>query len=163
MHHTSRASHPAPRRRESKTAYARGEQPRTDWQKFPRQRCRPLRSSSRQIIQADDAVSFPVSCRAKSRHPAKLPHGHATGFLDFARNDEAVFKRQRVNPKLRRRFHKHRITCQVRGKLWIRLRPPKSISGENKMRRSSASQPRKILDCLLAVVWSAVVNRIVLG
>jgi hypothetical protein len=28
-----------------------------------------------------------LSCRAKSRHPVKLPFGCATGFLDFARND----------------------------------------------------------------------------
>ena len=31
------------------------------------------------------------------------------------------------------------------------------------MRRSIAPQPLKIFDCLLAVVWSAVVNRVVLG
>ena len=28
-----------------------------------------------------------MSCRAKSRHPVKVPIRFATGFLDFARND----------------------------------------------------------------------------
>src|SRR5262245_44446684 len=134
MRHTLRAIHPAPRRQESKTAYARGARPRTDLQKCPRRRCRPLRSSSRRTIQADDAVLFPSSCRAKSRHPVKLPEGYAMGFLDFARNDDGMFNRQLVNPEFRRRFDKRRVLCQVRGKLWIRLQPPKGILCENKMR-----------------------------
>src|SRR4029077_4382386 len=70
---------------------------------------------------------------------------------------------QFVNSKFGRRLDDLCVFGQVRNEFWIRLRPPKSIPGENKMRGSSAPQPLKILDCLLAVVWSAVVNRVVLG
>ncbi len=70
---------------------------------------------------------------------------------------------QFVNSKFGRRLDGLCVVGQVRNEFWIRLRPPKSIPGENKMRGSSAPQPLKILDCLLAVVWSAVVNRVILG
>ena len=71
-------------------------------------------------------------------------------FLDFARND-TLEKLQRdgrrlspgsggqlVNLKFRRRFDQCRVIRQVRAKLWIRLRPPKSVPGENEMRCSRA-------------------------
>ena len=71
-------------------------------------------------------------------------------FLDFVRNDtlEKLQRKrcqlspgsggQRVNLKFRRRFDKCRVIRQVRGKLWIRPHPPKSVPGENKMRCSRA-------------------------
>jgi hypothetical protein len=40
------------------------------------------------------------------------------------------------------------VFAQIANEFWIRLHPPKSISGEDKMRRSTASQPLEILDCL---------------
>ena len=69
---------------------------------------------------------------------------------------------QLVNPKFRRRFDQRRVFAQIAEEFWIRLQPPKSIPGENKMRCSAATQPLKILDCLFAVVRGAVVNRVLL-
>src|SRR6516165_11852598 len=162
MRRTSRVSHPAPKRRESKTECGRGVLPLMDWQKFPRLRCRPSRSSSRQTTQADGAVLILSSYRAKSRHPAKLPSSQATGFPDFAPNENGVFGCQLVNPKFRGRFDQRRVRRQVCGKLWTRMQPPKSISGEDKMGCSAATQLFEILDCLLAIIRIAVVNRVVL-
>jgi len=71
-------------------------------------------------------------------------------FLDFARNDtlEKLQRErrrlspgsggQRVNLKFRRRLDQCRVIGQVRGKLWVRLRPPKSVPGEKEMRCSRA-------------------------
>src|SRR5262249_20993046 len=87
MPHTLRASRRVPKPPESKTVYERGELLRKDWQKFPRPRCRPSRSSSHQIVQAGGAVLQRLSCRAKLRRLAKLTDGYAAGFLDFAWND----------------------------------------------------------------------------
>src|SRR5215469_9615438 len=67
-----------------------------------------------------------------------------------------------VNLKFLRRLDQGRVLCEISRKFWIGQQPPKRIPGENKMCRSSATQPLKILDCLLAVIRRAVVNRIVL-
>src|SRR4029077_605318 len=69
---------------------------------------------------------------------------------------------QLVHPKFRPRFDQRRVFAQMAEEFWIRLHPPKSILGKNKMRCSAAPQPLEILDCLLAVVRGAVVNRVVL-
>ena len=69
---------------------------------------------------------------------------------------------QLVNPKFSRRFDQRRLFVQIADEFWIRLGPPKGISGENKMRCSSALQALKIFDCLFAVVRVAVVSRVLL-
>jgi hypothetical protein len=55
---------------------------------------------------------------------------------------------QSVNSKFSRRFNQRSVFAQIANEFWIRLHPPKSISAEDKMRRSTASQPLEILDCL---------------
>src|SRR4029450_2433865 len=69
---------------------------------------------------------------------------------------------QLVNPKFRRHPDRGCFFGQIQGEFWIRLQPPKSVPSENKMCCSAATQPLKILDCLLAVVRVAVVNRVLL-
>src|SRR5215468_2846996 len=150
MRRTSRVSHRAPKRRESKTECGRGALPLMDWQKFPRLRCRPSRSSSRQTTRADGAVLILSSCRAKSRHPAKSPRSEATGFLDFARNDNGVSGGQLVNLKFRGRFDRHRVPPQVCGKHCIRMQPPESILVKTKWVAPRRRKLSEILDCPLS-------------
>src|SRR5258706_11274564 len=173
MRRTSRASRRVPRRQGSRTAYARGARPRKGWQKFPRQRCRPSRSSSRQTTQVDGAdSSYPtLSCRAKSKHLCLLKEVLRDSSTSLGMTRSKIRERRRISPsycnqfvnsKFGRRLDDLCFIGQVRNKFWIRLQPPECVFRENKMRRSAATQPLKILDCLLAVVWSAVVNRVIL-
>src|SRR5919106_5856580 len=94
MLRTSRATHPAPRRRESKTGCARGAQPRKGWQKFRRRRCRPSRSSLRQTAQADVAVYSVLSFWTEPNFVGRLFQTPGVSqkrptriVLRFARND----------------------------------------------------------------------------
>src|SRR5882724_3242316 len=171
MRRTSRTTRQAPRRRESRTAYARGARPRRGWRKFPRRRSRPSQSSSRQTTQVDGAdSSYPTwSCRAKSRHLCLLkevPRDSSTSSgitrskIRERRRLSPSYCNQFVNSKFGRRLDDLCVIGQVRNKFRIRLLPPECVFRENKMRCSAATQPLKILDGLLAVVRVAVVNRV---
>src|SRR4030095_2825223 len=67
-----------------------------------------------------------------------------------------------VNSKFGRRLNQRRAFAQMVDEFWIRLEPPKSVPRKNEMRGPATTQPLKILDCLLAVVRIAVVDRVVL-